>query len=401
MNKNAFIIAEYNPLHNGHKYHIDETRRAGAKTIIVLMSGSFVQRGECALFPKTERAKAAIEAGADLVLEIPVKYVINGSLYFSRGAVLTALSTEQNGTISFGSESDLSLLTKNAEFLCLNETKCEIEELCGKTGFSFPRAQQAVVEKTLGTRFGKAMTMPNNILAIHYITEAMRLSAPFDFFAVERIGSSHDSLSECGMFSSAMKLRSEIMSNNSGYGGFMPDFAEKIFSDCISNGKMISSEKFETASLSRLKQIKKDDFKAVNGVNQGLENLFYDAVRKGYSLDSICQCVKSKRFTYSRLRQICLSSVLGITRDDLDNGISYINVLGFNDTGKTFLRNAINSSDTLFAGNLSTAKVLRSEIAVRDIETEEQSEMFYNLCLAEPDPYFSPYKRKPFYRKKI
>ena len=82
MKKNAFITAEYNPLHNGHLYHITQTKNAGAENVIVIMSGNYVQRGECALFPKTERVKAAVDAGADLVLELPLKYAVGGSAYY-------------------------------------------------------------------------------------------------------------------------------------------------------------------------------------------------------------------------------------------------------------------------------------------------------------------------------
>ena len=221
MKKNAFITAEYNPLHNGHLYHITQTKNAGAKNVIVIMSGNYVQRGECALFPKTERVKAAVDAGADLVLELPLKYAVGGSAYFSYGAVKTAFLTGLDGTLSFGAESDIGKLRLAADFLKTNDVSEQIKEMCKCKGFTFPRARQVIVERELGSEFLDTVSAPNNILALHYIAESLRLNAPFDFFALERIGAPHDGMSfsapEKG-FAGAMQLR-KLLTENSNESG--------------------------------------------------------------------------------------------------------------------------------------------------------------------------------------
>lgn len=395
MKKNAFIIAEYNPFHNGHLYHINETRKAGAECIIVLMSGNFVQRGECALFPKYERAEAAVHAGADLVLEIPMKYVIGGSASFSLGAIKTALSTCSDGTLSFGAENEPSELFCLADFLSLKSTKDMIKSLCEQKGYSFPRAQCEVVKTELGEYFGEIMSRPNNLLAVHYITDCKTLGAPFDFFAVKRIGAEHDSEHSESCFSSAMHLRKKIITDIDGCKSFIPDFSFDIISECLKKGRFVSDKKFEIASLSRLQTLKQADFANVNGVNQGLENLFYEASRKAISLDELCTSVKSKRFTYSRLRQVCLSAALGVNRTDITKDISFINVLAFNDVGRKILAQSKKSADVMMTGVLSNAKRL-GERSARDIEITEKAEMFYNLCMQNPEHNFSPYDFKPY-----
>lgn len=401
MKKNAFITAEYNPLHNGHLYHITQTKNAGAENVIVIMSGNYVQRGECALFPKTERVKAAVDAGADLVLELPLKYAVGGSAYFSYGAVKTAFLTGLDGTLSFGAESDIGKLRLAADFLKSNDVSDQIKEMCKCKGFTFPRARQVIVERELGSEFLDTVSAPNNILALHYIAESLRLNAPFDFFALERIGAPHDGMSfsdpEKG-FAGAMQLRKLLTENSTESGLIRPYVPECSFNrigKCIEDGRYIDHKKFSFAAMSRLLSVKKNDLINVNGISQGLENVFFEAIRRSTTLDEVCAFAKSKRYTMSRLRQCCVGAALGIKKSDLTGDIPFVTVLGFNQKGREILREIDNNSSTPFVGLLSQAKKLGTN-ALRDVEIIENAEYLYNLCLHKPEKDFSPYKIKPY-----
>lgn len=401
MKKNAFITAEYNPLHNGHLYHIAQTKNAGAENIIVILSGNYVQRGECALFSKTERVKAAVDAGADLVLELPLKYAVCGSAFFSYGAVKTALLTGLDGTLSFGAESNIEKLETAARFLDSNNVSEQIKDLCKCKGFTFPRARQVIVERELGSEFLDAVSAPNNILALHYIADSLRLNTPFDFFALKRVGAPHDgstlSAPENG-FAGAMQLRkllTEIRPENDFIRPYVPDCSFNRIRKCIEDGRYIDHKKFSFAALSRLFSMTKNDLKNVNGISQGLENVFYEAIRCSTSLDDVCDFVKSKRYTMSRLRQCCVSAALGIKKSDLDGNIPFVTVLGFSQKGREILREIDNNSSTPFVGLLSQAKKLGTN-ALRDVEIIENAEYLYNLCLHQPEKDFSPYKIKPY-----
>lgn len=401
MKKTAFITAEYNPFHNGHLRQLDETKKAGAERVVVLMSGNFVQRGECALFSKKSRAEAAVRAGADLVLEIPLKYAVSGTSHFAYGAMKTALSTGLDGTVSFGAECDLQKLRTACVFLKDESVKKHIRDLCRCKGYSFPRAREYVTVDTLGSDYLYTISKPNNILALQYMSEAADLNAPFDFFAVKRTGAEHDgteSFGEKNDIASALLIRKNLTKNKrdlTDISRFVPAFSFEIIRKDIADGKYIDEQKYSLAVMSRLMQLDKSSLFETNGISHGLENVFYEKIRSSLTISELCSAVKSKRYTFSRLRQCCLSAALGIKRSDLDGDVPFVNVLGFNETGRKMLHEIHARSAVPFVGLLSQTKKL-CPTAARDIEIMENAEYLYNLCLDVPDSNFSPYKFKPF-----
>ncbi len=403
LKKTAFITAEYNPFHNGHLYHIEQTKKAGAENIIVIMSGNYVQRGECALFPKTARATAAVEAGADLVLELPLKYAVGGSSHFCYGAVKTAALTGIDGTLSFGAESDLKKLYDTVRFLNTEGVSEDIKELCRCKGYSFPRARQTIVEAKLGSDFLDTVSKPNNILALQYMTEALRMNASFDFFAVKRIGAAHDKIAcsaDKDRLLSAMQLRKFLTDSKTSADilqPFVPEYSYERIKFCIANGRYSDSRKFSLSAISRILSMSKSELSDINGIGQGLENVFFEAARHSTDLNELCSFVKSKRYTMSRLRQCCVNAALGIRKSDTDGSIPFVTVLGFNTKGRELLHKIKTASAAPFVGLLSQAKMLDG-CSSRDIEIIEQAEYLYNLCLHTPEKDFSPYKVKPYIR---
>ena len=396
LKKTSFIIAEYNPLHNGHVYHIEQTRLAGAERIIVLMSGDFVQRGEPALLQKHLRAKAAVEVGANLVLEIPQKYVLCGTGHFADGAAKIIASSGLNGTLSFGAESELADILKTADAVCDNSVQQKVTLLCKEKGFSYPRALQSVVNDIYGKQISEVLSFPNNLLAVNYINALKKYDCDIDFFSVKRQGVSHDSDEFSGGNISAKMLRELILNNTGDISEFVPDYSFDIISEALNKGNIIDYNRYNLAAISRLQTLSTDDLMRINGVNQGLENLFYDAIKTSCDLYTVCENVKSKRFTSSRLRQICTCGALGITKTDAASNLSYVNVLGFDTVGRNILHEIKKISPVPFVTLLSQAQNLSTP---RDACLDERTELFYNLCTRNPSPNFSPYRQKPFIEK--
>ena len=167
------IIAEYNPFHNGHLYHLEQSLSAtGAEFAVVAMSGNFVQRGQMAVADKWERAEAAVKSGADLVVEIPAVFACNSAPVFAQAAV-EILENLGADWISFGSESgnigDLREISR--EISCGTEAG-RVEEIIKqkvREGLSYPRARREAVAVVLGDEIASLLDMPNNILAVEYL----------------------------------------------------------------------------------------------------------------------------------------------------------------------------------------------------------------------------------------
>ena len=188
--KIAGIVAEYNPFHNGHAYHIERTKDAvtgcGATHIVAVMSGNFVQRGEPAILPKSERVSAALAGGADLVLELPLPWAMASAETFSYGAVSILDSLGCVDILSFGSESgDLDLLSKAADAL-ESDRFSGLLRLYLDMGISFPDARQRAVREIAGNKIASLFKSANNILGIEYLKALRRLNSNIRPFTIQR-----------------------------------------------------------------------------------------------------------------------------------------------------------------------------------------------------------------------
>lgn len=214
------LITEYNPFHAGHLYHMQQARElTGADYCVVLMSGSFVQRGEPAIFDKYLRTKTALLAGADLVLEIPTAFSTASAHEFAAYgvALLSAIGVD---AVVFGSECGQIEILKQAAY-ALNHESAEFQERLRKelkAGLTYPQARAKALGETQagGTRvenvedfhantdvsnshiWSSILNFPNNILGIEYLRAAEDLHSPMEFYTISREGSGYheDALSE-------------------------------------------------------------------------------------------------------------------------------------------------------------------------------------------------------------
>ena len=202
--KTVGVICEFDPVHRGHAWLLEEVRRRGAACIVCAMSGNFTQRGEAAAFDKLSRARMAVAAGADLVVELPTVWALSGAESFARGgaAVLTLAGCTH---IAFGSEcGDLTALQRVAEALRSPGFDGAVREKLS-AGVTYAAARQAAAEALLGPD-GALLRQPNNILAIEYLKAVAELESPLIPETVRRQGDGHDSPA-AGEFASGSCIR--------------------------------------------------------------------------------------------------------------------------------------------------------------------------------------------------
>jgi predicted nucleotidyltransferase len=329
------IICEYNPFHNGHKYHIEQTRtRFGADHVVCVMSGHFTQRGDAAIYDKWQRTNIALQNGADLILELPVSYALGSAEQFTFGAVRILEALGCVDMLSFGSEcGDISLLEETAGAV---EYALQHEAFFGKMrrGMAFPAALQATVEEFYETDVSEVLSAPNNTLAIEYLRALSEIGSRIKPVTVKRTAE-HDggdsAVSDGVSFASASKLRRNILADN----------VEKTEIDAFlpkqnhDNPAMLS--RLDTALLAKLRTMTAAEIREAPNVLHGLENRIYKAVRFARSVDELLILIKTKRYPLARLRRILLCCLLGITKKDVKTPPAYIRVLGMNDKGKEIL----------------------------------------------------------------
>lgn len=353
------IICEYNPFHNGHKHHIEQTRKEyGATHIVAVMSGNFTQRGDVAIVDKYKRTETALKNGVDLVIELPVTYALGSAEQFAQGAMYLLNALGCVDTVSFGSEcGDIDKLKEAAGAVIYTQESEEFHNYM-KNGMTYPAALQKAMEKFYTDDVLETLAAPNNTLAIEYIKALDEMGSFIKPVTVKRIIAPHDSETDrSSEILSASQIR-KILSEKGDVSGYAP-------SCDFSNTASISS--IETAILSKLRTMSKTELEKTPNVLMGLENRIYRAAAVAVSLNELYFLVKTKRYTLARIRRIILSAFLGITKNDLKIAPSYVRILGMNGRGKEILSAAkcelpINTSlSQLEKINDSTKKQARLE----------------------------------------
>ena len=330
----AGIVAEYNPFHNGHRYQIEATRRAGAECVVAVLSGNFVQRGEPALRDKFTRAKAALSCGVDLVLELPLPFAAAGAQRFARGAVALLDALGCVDTLSFGSECG-ALPPLLQAWLALEDerVRARLRALL-KEGQPFAAARQQAVGELFGEDAGALLRQPNNILALEYLGALGSLGSKIEPFTVPRKGAGHDSGAPVGAFASASALRAlAVKQGVSALSPYVP--AEALA--CYRGAPVCAPGALELPLLSRLRALAPGELRALPELSEGLEHRLYKAARQARDLGELYALVKSKRYSHARVRRLALAAFLGVRDEDGALPPPYIRVLGYTPAGKELL----------------------------------------------------------------
>ena len=326
MQKVAGIIAEYNPLHRGHVHHIAETRRIlGADCAVVcVLSGDFVQRGDAAVYDKFTRAAMAVRAGADLVLELPLRWSLSSAEGFARGGVSLLAATGAVTHLSFGSETGLiAPLRQTAEALCAPDFPEQLRRKL-KSGVSYPAARESALSEMTGET-ASVLSQPNDTLGVEYLRAIRELHAPLDAVTIPRLGAGHDAPGE-GDYPSASALRAKMKAGED----------VSVWVPHLPAQKPVFLPDLEIAILSRLRMLPPEAFAALPDAAEGLENVLWRAVHAEGSIDAILAAAKSKRYPMSRLRRMLLGAALGVTKEGAALP-TYLRVLAANERGRALL----------------------------------------------------------------
>lgn len=336
------IICEYNPLHLGHQKQLDFARgQIGSDgAIVCLMSGNFVQRGYPAVFDKMVRAQAAVECGADLVLELPITYALSSAEGFAAGGV--DILSRLCDSICFGAETaDEQALMSTAQALLSSDFPPALRRYLDQ-GLSFPAARQAALTQ-MGLD-GTLLQTPNNILAVEYCKAILAQNASITPLPIVRRGSYHDTeVNKNDPSATALRLRIEKGDN---WLSFVPEKARSV----VASAPQYRLQNGEKAMLYRLRTMTDDEFEALPYGSEGLWRKFMHACRKEATLEDILTATKSKRYTRSRLDRMAMCAFLGITAGQIAEKAPYTRVLAFTDKGRQVLKNAKSQGVFINAG---------------------------------------------------
>ena len=339
------IIAEYNPFHNGHLYQLREAQRLTEQPIIVVMSASFMQRGEPACLSKWLRARLAVENGAALVLELPTAFSLRSAQFFASGGVQLLAATGSVTTLSCGVESPELDFGALAQRITSDAAQGRIRSLLSQ-GKSYAAACAAVLSEAqqeagvtamqASSNEGKAfagLTKPNDILALEY-AKALQATDIKPLF-IERRGDGYNDREISGTMSSATAIRQALNNSNDGWQQAVPASVRQALLD---NAPGYDAALLWQLLRYKLRLMSVDAIADACQCSEGLENLLKDAAACPSFAEALQLCT-SKRYTTSRIRRLFMQLLLDVPRWRWeDNAPAYLRVLAFNDTGRQLLK---------------------------------------------------------------
>ena len=346
-NKVLGIVAEYNPFHNGHMYHLNRAKEeSGAQNSVCIMSGNFVQRGNSSIVNKWKKAEMALLSGIDLVIELPTLYSLSSAEGFSMGAIKVLNSLGIIDAISFGTETDdFAALNNIASVVCEEpkEYKDTLNEEL-KKGISFPKARENALLKVFNgnERYHDIINAPNNILAIEYLKALKKIKSTIQPLPVKREKVYYNDNMIVDEFASATAIRKLVKDKSFGdVRKVVPITSYEILSQENEAGNtVIDINSYGKEIIYMLRKMSIKEIADLPDVNEGLENNIKNAANLTNNLNDLINSVKSKRYTQSRIQRILICALLGITKKDMDMAkktMPYIRVLGFNEKGKELL----------------------------------------------------------------
>ena len=387
------VVVEYNPFHNGHYYHLHETKNvSGADCVIAVMSGNFLQRGEPALLSKWKRTKMALLGGADLVIELPYSFATSHAPRFAYGSIylLQSLGAE---SFCFGSESGDGALFNETHDLVNSQNftyQAKLREFID-TGLSYPSAAARAYE-ALETPLALDLSKPNNILGFEYVRASRELGSRIKPLTIKRKNADyHDVLLGKGDIASATAIREAVFSSDIRKAKhYMPSFTFDLLAEEQSEkGTLMNWERLYPLLRYQLLSSSPSEINTFYEVEEGLEYRMIDAMRSCDSFESFMKQLKTKRYTWTRLQRACLHVLNKIRKEDmlalLDSPPVYIRVLGMTGKGREYLRSVKKSIDLPlvttvskhdFAGLEMEAKtsLVYAQGAVRNVLRAEKEE---------------------------
>lgn len=351
MSKVLGIIAEYNPFHNGHLYHLQKAKEiTNSDYTVAIISGNFTQRGSTSLIDKWSKTEMALLNGVDLVIELPVWYATSSAENFADGAIKILNSLGIVDYISFGTETpDINILNRYSDILYTEPE--EYKKLLSnelKNGLSFPKAREKAIFEYLKKSnidfniSSNVLASPNNILGIEYLKALKKHHSTIKPIPIARLDSDYNSTSFSDNIASATAIRNLIKNNDfKTIKNLVPNYSYSILKNNIDKGHIVTDlDVFEKEIIYILRRLSIEDIANLPDVSEGLEFAIKKAANSCNSVNDLLDNIKSKRYTITRLQRILLYSLLGISKENLKASkdvIPYLRVLGFNSNGSKLI----------------------------------------------------------------
>ena len=346
------IIAEYNPFHNGHRYHIEEAKKiTNADYVIVVMSGNFTQTGNIAIYDKFTRAKLATEYGVDLVIELPTIYANSSAESFAYGAVSILENLGIVDYICFGSETDnIETLSKISKIINSNNVQInsKIKEIL-KTGVSYPVARENALKEFLTAEEIDILDKSNNILGIEYLRSLDKLNSNITPICIKRESSDFNEImlnENSDRYTSATSIRNMIYQNKI---DLVEKYVPALTYTTIVNTNASFNDKLYRILKYKILTTSLEELRNISEVTEGLENKIKSEITHSLSYDDYINNLKSKRYTMTKIKRMLNNILLDITKDDLkyikENNITYAHILSLGYKGKDLLSKISNNSN--------------------------------------------------------
>ncbi len=393
--KVAAIIAEYNPLHNGHEFQIKRARQlTGADFIIIVMSGDFTQRGVPAVIDKYQRTKMALNAGADLVIEMPLYYSCSSAEYFASGAINLLKGLGVVDYLVFGSEcGDIKILTDIADVLINHK-----QEISGvihglvKEGLSYPIARVRAVEEAIPNSYEhvEAMNFPNNILGFEYIRALKQFESSIIPVTNLRIGAGYHDRMMDNPICSSLAIRSSLEETNEleHVRSQIPFHVYKILEEQY--GKTFPVLNKDISSILKYKLLLDEGkgYEEYLDISPDFSAKIIKNLNKYESYSQFCDLLKSKDITYVRVARNLLHILLNIKKESMkkykeEGYIFYARMLGFKKSSNELLSALKSKASIPIISKLADARHQLSPVGMEMLETDIQAAHIYDTIVSE------------------
>ncbi|WP_455538434.1 nucleotidyltransferase [Terrisporobacter sp.] len=412
------LVVEYNPFHNGHKYHLEKSKElTNATHTVAIMSGSFLQRGEPALFDKYTRAEMAVKNGVDLVIELPTLYACQSAEIFSHGAITTLNSLNCVNSVCFGSEEGSVYILKTIAEILVKEPpkfKTTLKNFLDE-GILFPVARSKALYEYIKNnnlldlsedKLQSVLNSSNNILGIEYIKSLTKLNSSIKPYTITRIASEYNSTDIESNICSATAIRNSLRDDDNLQliKNVVPLHTFNEIDNKINNN---FNPVFDYMFYDLLSSMIIRDYENLTNyfeINEGIENKIHSNVFTSKNLDELINSTKSKRYTMTKIKRTLNNILLGITKEDVIkvkdiDKVPYVRILAFNNKGREIIKKIKTSSDieiiTKFSKISHIDNPLFDTLIKYDLKASNMYNLIYyknnrNLLKGPMDYYLSP-----------
>ncbi|MFE7064384.1 nucleotidyltransferase [Sutcliffiella sp. NPDC057660] len=375
--KSLGVIVEYNPFHNGHKFHLEQSKKAtGAEVVIAVMSGQFLQRGEPALVSKWTRTKMALINGIDIVVELPYAFATQKAEVFASGSI-SILSGMHCDTVCFGSEQ--GNIHDFERTLAIMDSKKEDYNLrvqsYSQEGYSFPKASSMAFSEITKNERVLDLTQPNNILGYHYVKAIREQNSPLKAFTIERTNAGyHDPDFNATNIASATSIRKALFNHGSQIENvqqYVPEGTYQFLAHYqLQAGGFHRWEDYFPFLKYRILCSTPSELADIYEVEEGLEHRLQQTMKESHTFEEFMTKLKTKRYTWTRLQRMC-THLLTNTKKEMMQRITsqkkseYIRLLGMSKKGQSYLKHIKKDTDLPLLSKVTALESMMLNMDIR------------------------------------